>query len=192
MDAEFNDFIGFVIDHEGREWENDPNDRGNIGDGVTPGNVGTKFGIDAASHPGVDILNLTEPVARQLYWEEWTRDRVEQIPHPADLVYFDDSVNAGEEDATRILQASLNELLGPALIVSIIGCTLAVDGKLGPLTLQVAARARGTALAVRMLGKRDAHYQAIAQTNPREAEYLNGWLNRVADLQHWITNLPVA
>ncbi len=183
MDPAFNDFIGFVIDHEGRAWENDPDDHGNTGDGKTPGNVGTKFGIDAASHPGVDVLNLTEAGARQIYWEQWIRDRVEQVPSPADLVYFDDSVNAGETDAARILQASLNELLG---------ADLAADGVLGPLTLACAAKARGSALAMRMLGKRDAHYELIAERNPREAQYLNGWLNRVADLQRWIVAMPVA
>jgi lysozyme family protein len=182
VDSEFLTFIGFVIDHEGRSFENDPNDHGNTGDGKTPGNYGTKFGIDAESHPGVNIVNLTEDQAIAIYWSEWQAERVDAISHPADLVYFDDSVNAGNGDATRILQKALNELAPAAL---------AVDGVLGPLTLAAAARSDGPKLAMGMLSLRDEHYQLIAQDDPREAVYLQGWLNRVSDLQRWISGFPI-
>ena len=182
MDAEFIAFIGFVIDAEGRTWENDPDDHGNRGDG-SPGNIGTKFGIDAESHPGIDIVNLTEDQARQIYWTEWQAEKVECIPHPADLVYYDDCVNAGETDATRILQLSLNSSMGTDLIT---------DGKLGPLTLACAQKADGKRTAMHMLELRDEHYQWIAEHNATEAKYLHGWLNRVADLQNWILGKSIA
>jgi lysozyme family protein len=67
----------------------------------------------------------------------------------------------------------------------------AVDGVLGPLTLAAAARSDGPKLAMGMLSLRDEHYQLIAQDDPREAVYLQGWLNRVSDLQRWISGFPI-
>jgi lysozyme family protein len=179
---DFLKFIGFVMDHEGRYFENDPNDHGCTGDGKTPGNYGTHFGIDAESHPGVDILNLTEAQAQAIYWVEWLAERVEAIPEPAGFVYYDDCVNAGRGDATRILQEALNQD----------GAGLGVDGQLGTKTLAAVAKANAEMLALRMIELRDKHYELIAERNPQEARYLAGWLNRVGDLRRSISGFPFA
>jgi lysozyme family protein len=177
MSPDFLKFIPFVLDHEGRYFENEPHDHGNMGDGKTPGNYGTHFGIDAASHPGVDIVNLTEDQATAIYWNEYLAERVEDIPEPACFVYYDDCVNAGRPDATRILQEALNQD----------GASLAIDGELGPATLAAAAKSKPYIIALRMLDLRDKHYDLIAERNPTEARYLKGWLSRVSDLRQSIS-----
>jgi type VI secretion system secreted protein VgrG len=179
--ADFLKFIGFVLDHEGRYFENDPNDTGDKGDGKTPGNYGTHFGVDAASHPGIDILHLTEQQAIAIYWQEWLDEKVDAIPMPARFVYYDDCVNAGRPDATRILQEALVQG----------GAVLTVDAVLGPVTLVAVAKARADELALRMLELRDKHYELIAERNPSDARYLTGWLNRVGDLRRSISGFAI-
>ena len=86
----------FIFDHEGREFENDPHDPGGA----------TKFGIDARSHPGIDIKNLDETTALKIYWSEWVGNGCEEMATPLAEVFFDTCVNAGFHRATELGKAS--------------------------------------------------------------------------------------
>src|SRR6266436_4597543 len=68
----FTDFMPWILDWEGRIFENDPDDPGGA----------TKFGIDQRSHPNVDIRNLTESQALDIYWSEWIRDGCDKLSSP--------------------------------------------------------------------------------------------------------------
>lgn len=64
--------------------------------------VGTKYGIAAASHPGVDIVNLTKDQAIEIYWREYVLARhFERLPLPLLLLAFDGGVNCGPVRAGR-------------------------------------------------------------------------------------------
>lgn len=91
-----NVIIPWLFDHEGREFENDPDDNGGA----------TKFGIDQRSHPHVDIKNLTEDQATTIYWNEWLRDGCDHLPSPLDWLYFDSAVNCGIGRAQSFLNES--------------------------------------------------------------------------------------
>lgn len=75
----------FILEWEGRTFENDPDDPGGA----------TKFGIDQRSHPKEDIRNLTESRAMEIYWSEWQSDGCEPMPSPYAEVFFNCAVNMG-------------------------------------------------------------------------------------------------
>lgn len=91
-----NVIIPWLFDHEGREYENDKDDPGGA----------TRYGIDQRSHPNVDIKNLTEDKATEIYWSEWLRDGCDHLPSPLDWLYFDAAVNCGIGRAQSFLNDS--------------------------------------------------------------------------------------
>ncbi len=100
MSPRFNKFIGFVLDHEGRYFEDDKDDPGGR----------TKFGVDQRSHPGVDIKNLTEEGAKEIYFTEWTQARCEGMPYKLGESHFDATVNTGAGRSAKFLLASRGDV----------------------------------------------------------------------------------
>lgn len=67
--------------------------------------VGTKYGIAAASHPGLDIRNLTLAQAGDIYWRDYVvAPGFDKLPLPLLLVTFDGGVNCGPVHAARWLR----------------------------------------------------------------------------------------
>jgi len=97
-----NKVIPFLWNWEGVEYEDDPDDPGNKGDKYR----GTKYGIDARSHPNVDIRNLTDDEATAIYWNEWIKYACDHLPSPLDWIFFDAAVNCGLSRASKFLNAS--------------------------------------------------------------------------------------
>jgi lysozyme family protein len=105
MTQRFLHFLPFVIEHEGRTWEDDKDDPGNF----TPAGElkGTKFGIDARSHPNVDIKNLTEQQAGEIYFTQyWQKNNCQGMPEKLGESHFDSCVNTGSGRAAKFLAAS--------------------------------------------------------------------------------------
>lgn len=96
MTDRFNNFIPYLWQVEGTVFENDPDDPGGA----------TKYGIDQASHPNVNIRNLTDQQARQIYWSEWQARGIEKMPPKVGEVYFDIVVNNGRGRADQIFAQS--------------------------------------------------------------------------------------
>jgi lysozyme family protein len=84
-----NRVIPFLWNWEGTTYENDPDDPGGA----------TKYGIDQASHKSVDIKNLTEEQAEQIYWNDWIKYGCDHIPYPLNWCFFDTAENQGLERA---------------------------------------------------------------------------------------------
>lgn len=162
----------FIIPHEGIVFENDPDDDGNKGDG-SPGNYGTKFGIDARSHPGVDIVNLTQEQAELIYQNEFFTSLSGSLPWPLAPVFFDIHVNNGETRAIKILQKALG---------------VAQDGLVGPVTHGMIQSCNAVALACILPKFRDSFYEDLAEAVPKDRKYLRGWEVRDADLLDWVKN----
>ena len=97
MTKRFTAFIGFVLEHEGGTYENDPDDPGGE----------TKWGIDKRSHPKVDIRNLTKEDATEIYYASyWKPNRCETLALKLGESHFDACVNCGSGRANRFLKAS--------------------------------------------------------------------------------------
>jgi lysozyme family protein len=136
-----------LIGHEGGFTDNrsDPGNwtGGSVGAGVLRG---TKYGISAASYPGLNIAELTLDEAREIYKRDYfDRALCGEMPGRLALVMFDAAVNNGVSRAVRFLQWGLG---------------VGVDGIIGPVTRQALAAAiardpTGTELAI------EAHAQRI-------------------------------
>jgi lysozyme family protein len=95
----YNKIIPWIFKWEGTVFENDPDDPGGA----------TKFGIDQRSHLTVDIKNLTENEATEIYWKEWIDCGCDHLSPPLDWVYFNACVNCGKGRASTFLkQCNLN------------------------------------------------------------------------------------
>jgi len=133
----------------------------------------TKYGIDASSHPGVDIANLTRERAVAIYEREWQKYGIEALPEKIAIAQFDVRVNGGH--ATTWLQKALNEVGGANLVV---------DGNMGPATIAAANKCDVDKVVRHFIKQRDARFEAIA-TGPR-AKFLNGWKQRDRDLEKFL------
>jgi lysozyme family protein len=176
MNARFIDSVNFVLAHE---CVYAPGHYGDLAYVVTedvPGDSGglTKWGIDQASHQGVDIAALTRDDACRIYRAgDWNAVKGDLLPAGWDTAAFDCCVNMGKGVAIQLLQGTLiafGQSIGE------------VDGILDDKTLAALdfLGARPDPLRTYLL-KRTDHYRQIALNGSRK-KFLAGWLNRVNDL----------
>lgn len=141
-----------------------------------PGDHGglTKFGIDQASHPHLNIKALDYQGAAQLYRDgEWAKCRCDELPEGLDVAVFDTAVNLGAGRAIKLLQQACNDAgTEPPLVV---------DGFIGPKTLFVAMRTP-TALP-HFLELRQQRYDMIIERDISQVRFSQGWRDRVLDLR---------
>ncbi|MEE0060520.1 MAG: glycosyl hydrolase 108 family protein [Acutalibacteraceae bacterium] len=84
-------------------------DRGNwtsgqVGVGICKG---TKYGICAMSYPNIDIKNLTEQQAKEIYHRDyWLKYKCDRLPDALSVAVFDYAVNSGGQ-CIKDLQACL-------------------------------------------------------------------------------------
>ena len=99
--ADFNKAIGKTLSKEGgSRFTDDPQDRGGA----------TKYGISQRSYPNLDIRNLTEHQAREIYkrdfWDRVRGDEVSSQPVAENL--FDTCVNMGVRTGSRLAQLAVD------------------------------------------------------------------------------------
>jgi len=93
--------IPFIWKWEGTKFEDDPDDPGNDGTKYR----GTKYGIDARSHPNTNIKNLTAEQAMEIYWNEyWIKCACDEFDWPMSFIFFNCCVNCGVGRANKILK----------------------------------------------------------------------------------------
>lgn len=153
-----------LIDSEGA-FTDDPRDPGNWTSGVVGVGIlkGTKFGISAASYPELDIKNLTLPLAKQIYFNDfWMKISIDKLPASIAFDMFDTAVNSGKEAAAKILQRALG---------------LNDDGDIGPKTIAGAA-----GLDPQLLDKRFSAQRLLYITDAKKfPTYGRGWVRRIAN-----------
>ena len=158
MLTKFDDIIEVVLKHEGG-YVNDPKDPGGE----------TNFGIAKRSHPDVDIKNLTEDGAKEIYKEHyWDRNKVEDLPEDLRHIYFDMCVNQGRGRAVKIMQRAANAK----------GADLVVDGGMGPKTI---AAMDGVELQ-RVRAYRVKYYADLVTRKPDLEKFYFGWFRRALEV----------
>lgn len=158
-----------VLEHEGG-YGADPRDPGNwTGGKEGQGELrGTKYGISAAAFPDVDIKNLTEQQAIDIYRVKyWDACHCDHLPPALAVMTFDGAVQHGAgsrpDDAPAMLQRALGAI---------------PDGNIGPKTLE-AAQKLDTKKALRNLFvERVIHYS----NNRNWTVYKQGWMKRLGDV----------
>ena len=158
MLTKFDDIIEVVLEHEGG-YVNDPDDPGGE----------TNFGIAKRSHPDVDIANLTEEGAKEIYYQDyWMKNRVPQMPEDLKHIYFDMCVNQGKGRAVKIMQRAANAK----------GAGLKVDGGMGPMTIA----AMGGVELDRVRAYRVKYYADLVTRKPDLEKFYFGWFRRALEV----------
>jgi len=153
--ADFKIAVQKTLVHEGG-YVNNPNDKGGP----------TKYGITQADMPGVDIANITADQAIAYYAEHYWKPLYSQINDQllAEKL-FDMGVLFGVGTAVKLLQFSMQPHIN-----------LVSDGTFGPNTLN----------GVNTVGDLNEYKKTLIQhaiyvvtNNPKDAEFLQGWTNRI-------------
>lgn len=171
--ANFDAFLTTLLGFEGG-FVNDPADPG----GATNKGITMKtFSRCAKTLLGIEpslgnLKALTNEQAgkiyKALYWDTVRGDEIAS-QELANIV-FDFHVNAGA-NATRLLQNVMNAAGASP--------NVAVDGVIGPVTMQALARLDQQDVYRRYKQGRIDYYRHLAASRPALAKFLKGWLNRV-------------
>lgn len=91
--TDFNDAVSWVLSKEG---------------GYVPDDAGagpTKYGINSKANPGVDVANLTQDQAKEIYKTKyWDAIKADDLPPALRAAAFDAAVNQGVPTAKRMLR----------------------------------------------------------------------------------------
>lgn len=157
--ARFDVAILLVLAHEGG-YVNDPDDPGGE----------TNYGISKRSYPDVDITNLTQAQAIEIYrrdfWDK-TWDAIESQEVATALL--DASVNMGRMAAVKLLQKAANRIYHREMLV--------VDGVFGRKTLDAVNVASEDVLR-EFRASRTLFYVDLAWVKPEMKKFLPGWIRR--------------
>lgn len=151
-----------VFKHEGG-YVNDPKDAGGE----------TNFGVSKKAYPDVDIKNLTQDQAKDIYYKDWwIHYHYDQIKLPnVAIKLLDTAVNIGAKKANIILQRCLN-LNGYPNIID--------DGGLGTISMLAINHCNDNIILNAYRQAQANYYKAVVQAHPEDAKFLNGWLTRAA------------
>jgi lysozyme family protein len=177
MKENFKAALKFVMDHECVFAKGHYGDYAHVISEDVPGDSGglTKFGIDQASHPNININHLDYSGAAAIYHDqEWTSCRCDELPAGYDIAVFDIAVNNGRGTAAKLLQLALNRVVASNPL-------LVVDGFIGAKTI-AAATASGEKGLATLLQLRAQRYFDIVHNHPTQKKFLNGWIDRNNDL----------
>jgi len=130
--------------------------------------------VDAADFSAMTVAE-GEEIYFDIFWPV-----ASGLPIPLDAAVFDQAVNDGPGSAIILLQRALNDLTCP-------GAPLCgEDGAYGPQTagrLALAIKLHGVSSVLAGYRVQAANrYRAIVSSHPAEAQFLNGWLARAAEL----------
>lgn len=155
--ANFNDAIVKTLAKEGgAKFTDVPNDKGGA----------TKYGISQAAYPKVDIRNLTEQQARDIYKRDYW-DRVRGDDLTSQMIaenLFDTAVNMGVRTASRLAQIMLN--IQPA------------DGIIGSGSLGVINQQNEKDFLVQFTLVKIGYYANLCNKDRTQSKFLLGWINR--------------
>lgn len=146
-------------------YQADPRDRGNwTGGECGKGELkGTKFGLAAMTYPDLDIKNLSEAQAKEIYRRDWWDGLgMAQWPKASQYQMFDAAFNHGIGRANQFLQYAVG---------------VKEDGKIGPVTRGAVAAYDVNDLLFRFLSKRLRYFTEVKTWDV----YGKGWARRVSD-----------
>ena len=155
----FNTAIKLVLEHEGG-YVNDPDDPGGE----------TNYGISKRSYPDVDIANLTQPQAVEIYQRDfWDKQWNLILSQDLSTALLDASVNMGRAAAVKLLQRAANKAYCRDM--------LTVDGVVGAKTIAALNEASEDVLR-EFRASRSMFYIDLAWNQPTMKKFLPGWIRR--------------
>lgn len=162
--ADFNKAVSLTLKHEGGYTVDTG---GRTMRGITE-KVWNDFKRMTGRYSGVDVANISEAMARDVYQTLYWPYAAGIQSQGAANAFFDAVVNMGPAQASKIAQRVLNAM----------GERLTIDGEAGPLTW--AAINRSPAEFVnRFTAARIEFYKSLKKSNPEKyGQYLSGWIRR--------------
>jgi lysozyme family protein len=151
--------FNYLMYHEG----------GYVKDPADPGGE-TRYGISKRSYPQLDIKNLTQDQAKQIYFVDfWQKGKYEQIEDENIAIkFFDLAVHTGIPQAVRLIQRALRAA----------GTQVVEDGLIGSITLSAINKADPTDLLAALKSESAGYYRLIVSANPSQQKFIQGWLQR--------------
>jgi lysozyme family protein len=162
---QFEKVVNFILQKEGG-YVNDPRDPGGE----------TKYGISKRSYPTLDIRNLTENQAKEIYKRDFY-DRLwgDSLPFAIILVLTDFAVNAGLGVAVRRAQT--------------ISDVKPIDGVFGKKTFAALAAINDIEQFVTdYTAARQLFYKNLVENNTKRKVYLAGWNARTRHAMQYALN----
>lgn len=175
--ATFEEAIPTVLKHEGK-LSNNPRDPGGI----------TKFGVSLRylqslsdfnydfdrdgdiDHDDIKKLSFEEAckIYKKHWWDQYEYGRITDQSIATKLL--DMAVNMGQKQAVKLLQRACKKISGDG--------SIAVDGVLGPKTVNTVNLINPVRLLEVLRSEQAAFYQQLISANPRLAVFEKGWLKR--------------
>ena len=176
----FEECFKLVLGIEGGYSDNPADKGGKTNYGITEATLNAAYRAGLVGHN--DIAKLAVDEAKPIYKANyWNACKCDSLPVPLDYLVFDAAVNHGTGGAGKLLQRSINRCLGTNAV--------AVDGAIGPLTLNALASYLGRyksdcTLPVELichvfLLERVELYNSIIAKDASQRTFIHGWLNRI-------------
>lgn len=184
-DYDYDHAYAFLFKHEirpGKTFSNDPDDPG----GPTNYGVSLRFLKDVCEDINLDgLIDINDVLAldsvsaknifKKYWWDKYGYGKLNNLSISSKI--FDLSVNMGSFRAHEILQKAINKT-DPKV-------KLFVDGLIGPITIMTANKICAVGFKDVLLENiKDLtrqFYKNLVKSNPRNAKFLPGWLNRAND-----------
>ena len=133
-----------------------------------PGGL-TNFGISKKAYPDLDIRNLTQDDAMDIYYKDyWLRYKIDKLPINIQKIVFDGVVNMGS-GMIRVLQLTVNRK----------GGNLKLDGRIGKNTIKYTKRFKPE--PDRLRAYRVRYYINLIRRNPKLETFYYGWYKRAVE-----------
>lgn len=187
--SRFEECFKQVLNVEGG-YSDHPDDKGGKTNyGITEGTLNAAYKAGLVMHN--DIKKLTVDEAKTIYRANyWDKCSCDNLPKPLDLCIFDTAVNCGTGTSAKLLQKTINYVVGTNI--------LGIDGIIGPMTIGATegwlSRYKDSCtfplvfLCDRFLDKRIEYYSNIVVNNSSQLVFLRGWLNRILKLKEVVMN----
>lgn len=185
MSRHFDAAVEIVLKHEGKFSNNKKDPGGATNWGISlrylkslEKETGSKFAIGDVDMDGdvdaEDIRKLTREQAVEIYRKYWKDSGMPAIEKaissgPIVIKIFDTAVNAGPNQAFRLLQRALRACTGDAI---------ADDGVVGAQTLAAVESALPGSILAAYRSEQAGFYRSLVAQNPTRQEFIVGWLNR--------------
>ena len=132
---------------------------------------------DSVHQPRQSVRLITsQEVTVIMFARYWLPARCNLLPAKVAIAHFDTSFNEGVDGSIRVLQAALG---------------VEQDGIIGLMTERAINIADPVVLLADYLDARRNAYHRIVAANPKDAIYLDGWLNRVNALEKYLEGINV-
>lgn len=136
---------------------NDPQDAGGE----------TNMGISKREYPNLDIKNLTEQQAVEIYREGYWKAGYSQI--------------SSQELANSIFDLGVLFGVGTTIRVLQIVLELTPDGAFGPISLEKLNSVDAVSCLAAFKSGMVTHCLEVVKTNPNDRKYFAGWVRRIND-----------